>query len=77
MRADTALGNFGDAQQRRGRAAEDAHWRKLRGAETVGNVHLHRAEVMQPLDAGTVDAAVSDQCAGTRQADLAAVGVAG
>ena len=40
-------------------------------------MHLHCAEVVQALDAGTVDAAVSDQCAGTRQADLAAMGVAG
>ena len=38
-------------------------------------MHFHRAEIVEPLHAVAVDAAIGYQCTGSRQANLAAVGV--
>ena len=38
-------------------------------------MHFHRAEIVEPLHAVAVDAAICNQCAGAGQADLAAVSV--
>ena len=71
------LVHLGDFQQRGGRAAEDTHWGEFGGAQAIGDMHLHRSEVVEALHALAVDAAIGHQRTGAGQADLAAVGVAG
>ena len=58
------LVHLGDFQQCGGRAAENAHRGEFGGTQTIGNMHLHRAEVVEALHAVAVDAAIGNQRAG-------------
>ena len=71
------LVHLGDFQQSGGRSAENAHRGEFGGAQAIGDMHLHRAEVVEALHALAVDAAIGHQRTGAGQADLATVGVAG